>query len=140
MPIKNYTTKVGVGQSLGEIQDALARNGAEKIMIDYADGIPVSLTFAIQGPNGIQGFRLPANLPGVAKVFEKQRIRADREQVMRTSWRNIRDWIMAQMAFVEAGNVQTDEIFLPYLTDGQKTLYEAYQSGQLLLPKGENHV
>ena len=56
---------------------------------------------------------------------------------MRTAWRNIRDWVMAQMAFVEAGNVQLDEIFLPYLSDGKKTLYEAFQSGQLMLPKGD---
>lgn len=35
MPIKNYTTKVDVYTSLGEIQGALARNGACKIMIDY---------------------------------------------------------------------------------------------------------
>lgn len=35
MLIKNYTTKVDVYQSLGEIQGALAKNGARKIMIDY---------------------------------------------------------------------------------------------------------
>lgn len=103
MPIKNYTTKIGVGQSIGEIQDALARNGAQKIMIDYADKVPVSLTFALMTASGLQGFSLPANMAGVAAVFVKQKIKADREQVMRTSWRNIRDWVMAQMAFIEAG-------------------------------------
>ena len=136
MPIKNYTTKIGVGQSLGEIQDALARNGAQKIMIDYEGGIPISLTFAFSTKNGLQGFQLPANMAGVAKAFEGQKVRADKEQVMRTAWRNIRDWIMAQMAFIEAGNVQTDEVFLPYLSNGKRTLYEVYQSGQLLLPEG----
>lgn len=25
--------------------------------------------------------------------------------------------------------------YLPYLSDGKKTLYEAFQSGQLMLPK-----
>lgn len=136
MPIKNYTTKIGVGQSLGEIQDALARNGARKVMVDYDDdGTPIALTFAIMTVNGMQGFQLPANMAGVAIVFQKQKVKADREQVMRTAWRNIRDWVMAQMAFIEAGNVQLDEIFLPYLSDGKKTLYEAFQSGQLMLPK-----
>lgn len=30
VPIKNYTTKIDVFESLGEIQGALARNGARK--------------------------------------------------------------------------------------------------------------
>lgn len=135
MPIKNYTTKVDVYTSLGEIQGALARNGAIKIMIDYGeDRKPIAVTFGINTVFGLQGFQLPANIDGVMAVFAKQKIKADREQAERTAWRNIRDWILAQMAFVEAGNVQVDEVFLPYLTDGKgRTLYQVYQSGQLLL-------
>lgn len=135
MPIKNYTTKVDVYQSLGEIQGALAKNGARKIMIDYDEkGNPVGVTFGINTPQGSLGFLLPANIEGVLKVFAKQKIKTDRPQAERTAWRNIRDWVLAQMAFVEAGNVEVDEVFLPYLTDGKgRTLYQVYQSGQLLL-------
>lgn len=135
MPIKNYTTKVDVYQSLGEIQGALAKNGARKIMIDYDEnGNPVGVTFGINTPQGSLGFLLPANIEGVLKVFAKQKVKPDREQAERTAWRNIRDWVLAQMAFVEAGNVEVDEVFLPYLTDGKgRTLYQVYQSGQLLL-------
>lgn len=135
MPIKNYTTKVDVYQSLGEIQGALAKNGARKIMIDYDEnGKPVGVTFGINTPQGSLGFLLPANIEGVLKVFAKQKIKTDRAQAERTAWRNIRDWVLAQMAFVEAGNVEVDEVFLPYLTDGKgRTLYQVYQSGQLLL-------
>ena len=135
MPIKNYTTKVDVYQSLGEIQGALAKNGARKIMIDYDEkGNPVGVTFGINTPQGSLGFLLPANIEGVLKVFAKQKIKTDRSQAERTAWRNIRDWVLAQMAFVEAGNVEVDEVFLPYLTDGKgRTLYQVYQSGQLLL-------
>lgn len=135
MPIKNYTTKVDVYQSLGEIQGAFAKNGARKIMIDYDEnGNPVGVTFGINTPQGSLGFLLPANIEGVLKVFAKQKIKTDREQAERTAWRNIRDWVLAQMAFVEAGNVEVDEVFLPYLTDGKgRTLYQVYQSGQLLL-------
>lgn len=135
MPIKNYTTKVDVYQSLGEIQGALAKNGARKIMIDYDEkGNPVGVTFGINTPQGSLGFLLPANIEGVLKVFAKQKVKPDREQAERTVWRNIRDWVLAQMAFVEAGNVEVDEVFLPYLTDGKgRTLYQVYQSGQLLL-------
>lgn len=135
MPIKNYTTKVDVYQSLGEIQGALEKIGARKIMIDYDEnGNPVGVTFGINTPQGSLGFLLPANIEGVLKVFAKQKIKTDRAQAERTAWRNIRDWVLAQMAFVEAGNVEVDEVFLPYLTDGKgRTLYQVYQSGQLLL-------
>lgn len=45
------------------------------------------------------------------------------------------------MAFIESGNVEMEEVFLPYLTDGNgRTLYQIYQEhgGQLLLGKGED--
>ena len=139
MPIKNYTTKIDVFESLGEIQGALARNGARKIMVDYDDrGRPVGITFGLQTAQGGMLFQLPANTPGVMAAFERQKIRPDVEQAERTAWRNIRDWILAQMAFVEAGNVQVDEVFLPYMTDGKgRTLYQAYQHGQLMLGDGQ---
>lgn len=139
MPIKNYTTKIDCYTSIGEIQAALAKHGARKIMIDYGEiGEPNGIAFAIQQSNTYQTFILPANVDGIMAVFNKQKVKADREQAERTAWRNVRDWIMAQMAFIESGNVQMDEIFLPYLTDGQKTLYEAYKSGQLLLGDRED--
>lgn len=35
---------------------------------------------------------------------------------------------------IEAGQVQMDEVFLPYLTDRQgRTVYQLYQGGQLAL-------
>lgn len=138
MPIKNYTTKIDCYQSIGEIQGVLAKNGARKIMIDYDNtGLPVGIAFAIQTQQQMQAFILPANIDGVMSVFKKQNLKADIEQAKRTAWRNVRDWIMAQMAFIESGNVQMDEIFLPYLSDGKKTLYQAYKSGQLLLGDGD---
>lgn len=45
MAIKNYTTKVDVYTSIGEIQGALARHGATKIMIDYDNGKPQAIAF-----------------------------------------------------------------------------------------------
>ncbi|MEG1577332.1 MAG: hypothetical protein RRY64_06610 [Oscillospiraceae bacterium] len=139
MPIKNYTTVVEVYKSLGEIQGALAGHGACKIMVDYGDdGQPTGVTFAINTESGPQGFVLPANIDGVVTAFARQRVKADKEQAERCAWRNIRDWVMAQMAFIEAGNAQLAEVFLPYLTDGHgNTLYGLYQSGQLALGGGE---
>ena len=52
MAIKNYTTKVDVYTSIGEIQGALARHGATKIMIDYDNGKPQAIAFGIDTPVG----------------------------------------------------------------------------------------
>ncbi|NCB52211.1 MAG: hypothetical protein EOM54_10060 [Clostridia bacterium] len=137
MPIKNYTTKVDVCTSLGEIQGALARNGATKIMVDYEDGKPTAISFALMGPRGKQGFSLPAAVEGTLRVFQKQKVKADREQAEMTAWRNVRDWVLAQMALVESCDVPVGQVFLPYLADKQgRTLYEVYTSGQLKLGSG----
>lgn len=80
------------------------------------------------------GFQLPANVDGVCEVFKRQKIKADMEQAKKTAWRNVRDWVLAQMAFIEAGNATLQEAFLPYLTNKEgQTLYQVYISGQLLL-------
>lgn len=45
MALKNYTTTVDVYKTLGEIQGALAGNGARKIMVDYGGvGNPIAVT------------------------------------------------------------------------------------------------
>lgn len=138
MAIKNYTTAVEVHKSLGEIQAALASHGARKIMVDYdSTGNPVGITFGIETPDGPRGFLLPANVAGVKAVFSRQKVREPEGQAERTAWRNIRDWIMAQMAIVEAGQVELQEVFFPYLTDGRgRTVYQLYQGGQLDLGDG----
>lgn len=139
MAIKNYTSTISVYQSIGEIQGVLASHGAIKIMVDYdGNGNPIAVTFGINTLNGPRGFLLPANVNGILEVFKKQKIKADKGQAERTAWRNIRDWIMAQMAIIEAGQVEMEEVFLPYLTDGKgNTFYQLYQGGHLALGDGK---
>ena len=139
MAIKNYTTTSDVHKSLREIQGALASHGARKVMVDYdGAGNPTGVTFGIETPEGPRGFLLPANVDGVRAAFVRQKVKATSGQAERTAWRNVRDWIMAQMAIIEAGQVQIDEVFLPYLTDGKgRTLYQLYQGGYLALGDGK---
>lgn len=136
MAIKNYTSKIPVKQSIDEIQNALLKGGARRIMIDYdEEGNPVGIIFGLMVEGRMLGFQLPANIDGVESVFKQQHLKVDRKQAERTAWRNIRDWVLAQMAFIEAGNALVDEVFLPYLTDGKgSTLYSAFRNGQLSLP------
>lgn len=136
--IKNYTTEKDVFASLGEVQGALAGHGARKIMVDYDEGgQPVAVAFQMETTHGMGAFLLPANVEGVRAAFLRNKVNAKPEQAARTAWRNIRDWVLAQMAFVEAEQVRADQVFLPYLTDGAgRTVYSLYQSGMLALGEG----
>jgi len=134
MPIKNYTTIVDAYTSLGEIQSALARSGATKVMVEYANSQPVAVTFSIDTPRGTRGFSLPAPVDGTLKVFARQKVKGDKAQAQRTAWRNVRDWVLAQVALTESCDVPVDEVFLPYMINAKgQTLFEVYASGQLLL-------
>lgn len=135
MPILNYTTKVNVYTTIGEIQAILVKHGAKKIMQDYDDdGNIRSLSFLINTPTGPRGIKLPANVDAVQKVLSKQKVKCDREQAERVAWRIVKDWVAAQMAILESEMVQMEEIFLPYmLNDSGQTLFEAYRMNQLRL-------
>lgn len=134
MAIKNYTTVVDVFTSLGEIQSALARHGAQKIMTDYDAGQPVAVSFVMDTPAGMRAFRLPAPVEGTLRAFAEQKVKPNKKQAEMTAWRNVRDWVLAQMALVESCDVPVEQVYLPYMTNKQgQTLYEIYSAGQLLL-------
>lgn len=70
MPIKNYTTKIDVFESLGEIQGALAKNGARKIMVDYDDnGRPCGITFGLQTAQGGNALSTSCQYAGRNRCF-----------------------------------------------------------------------
>lgn len=138
MAIKNYTSTVSPLVSLGEIQAALAAHGAKKIMTEHDEkGFPTSVAFLVDTPAGPRSFLIEANISGVLRTFKKQKIKEDHDQAARTGWRNVRDWVLAQIAIIEAGMATMDEVFLPYLTDRNgSTVYKLYSSGGLMLGDG----
>lgn len=137
MPLLNYTTKVDIYTTLGQIQGQLVKHGAKKILQDYDDdGRIASLSFMIDTPFGPRGIRLPANVDAVHKVMIKQKVKCDREQAERVAWRIVKDWIESQMAILESEMVQMEEIFLPYMVGASgQTVFEAYQNNQLQIDK-----
>lgn len=63
MPLLNYTTKVDIFTTLGQIQGMLVKHGARQIMQDYDDeGRVAAVSFTIPTPIGVQAIRLPANV------------------------------------------------------------------------------
>lgn len=129
MPIKNYTTKVPASNTVGEIQAILAKHGACRVMLDYGDGGRVlSVSFAV---SGVGSFQLPARSEAVMRVMREQGINADFERAERVAWRNVKDWIDAQMAIVETGQAEIGEVMLPYMLRDGVTLYEAMSNRML---------
>lgn len=139
MPLLNYTTKVSVYITLGEIQGQLVNHGAKKIMQDYDDnGHITALSFLVDTPAGPRGIRLPANVDAVHAVLTRQKVKCDRGQAERVAWRIVKDWVEAQMAILESEMVQMDEIFLPYMLNNTgQTMFEAYRKNQLMIGSGE---
>lgn len=144
MAISNYTTKIDYYKTIGEIQRELAEHGARKIVVDYDDaGLPVSLTFAIDWNGQMIFFALPCNYHGVHKAMARAKVTKSlctEEQALRVAWRIIKDWVVAQMAIVEADVAGMAEVFLPYdITRDGSTLYNHIQlkGSDLLLSTGE---
>jgi len=137
--IKNYTTDVPAVRSIAEIESILASFGATAIMKDFQDAKVRALSFRLED----KVFKLPADADGVKKIlFEGKRdhgrqelIKSREAKAYRVAWRIIKDWIHAQLSLIASGQAHPHEIFLPYMFDGKRTLYEVYVEGNLLPQK-----
>lgn len=143
--ILNYTTSISVDKTLGEIMSMLAKSGARSLQVDYDQGSPVGIQFLIATKFGDRGFQLPANVEGVNRTLRKQydqrvvQLRfTTKDQAARVAWRIIKDWLEAQLALIEAGMAQLEEVMLPWmLHDSGQTLFQFMESHQLALPAGK---
>lgn len=141
--LKNYTTTIDPSKTVGEIQELLAKVGANQIMIEYENGHPKALCFSIMTANGMQGVKLPANSEKMFLVLKKMKrehprqcIRDTQEQAERTAWRNIFEWVKIQLSFIATEMVSLDEVFLPYLLNNEgKTVYQLFEEKKLLLER-----
>ena len=132
MALLNYTTTVEAYKTVSEIEQMLVKHGAKSIMKQFDDGMITSLSFLINtGVNDIP-IKLPIRVDDVLQVLIEQKkmhpkagIKATKDQANRVAWRILKDWIEVQMALLDIGMVQFEEIFLSYIeTAGGKTIYE----------------
>jgi len=130
MPLLNYTTKIAADKTAAEIVSILAKHRATNIMMDYdGAGTITGIKWRVDSEHGPLGFSLPVNVDAVFQVMTKQRVHLTdsdrrRAQSERTAWRNIKDWVEAQMALLESGQAPLEQIFLPYMLSGDQTLYQ----------------
>jgi hypothetical protein len=144
MGLLNYTTKISADKTAGEIQQLLAKAGADSILMAYENGETVGLRFQIQTSFGRQTFALPVVPDPVYKVLLKQsqpgaknpvpRSAATIEQARRVAWRITKDWILAQLAIIETQMVSLEQVMLPYMETEQGTVFEAVKQKHLALP------
>jgi hypothetical protein len=143
MPLKNYTTKVPADRSIQEIQASLVKNGATGVLFEYEKGTGriAALKFLLEINGKKMPFSLPVQWQKFQQVLKNQEVRRsdDEDYCYRVAWRDIRDWVLAQMALFETAMVEMPQVFLPFATDNKgQTLYEKIAKGQFLLGNGEN--
>jgi len=141
MPIKNYTAVVPANRSIAEIQDALVKHGATGVLYKYEQGTGriEALQFLLLVQDRDVTFSIPVHWQRFQRVLELQEVRRwnDEEYVYRVAWRNIRDWVMAQLALYETEIVDMGQVFLPFATDAKgQTLYEKVAQSKFLLGDG----
>jgi hypothetical protein len=133
MSILNYSTTIEVSKTVGEISVMLAKAKATAILTELEEGIVSAISFRIKTEFGLLTFRLPAN----AQRFFQQMVRDRRvppkmrtkEQATRVAWRIVKDWLAAQLAMIEAGLVDLEEVFLPYAQNqAGRTVYEVMKT------------
>lgn len=132
MAIANYTTTIEPAKTVGEINEMLAQAGAKSIRVNYENREPVSIFFIVEVDLQLIPFRLPASWEGVLKAMKQdesvRKYLCKEEQAKRVAWRIVRDWVRAQLAFIEAHQASMAQLFLPHMVreDGQ-TLYEVIE-------------
>lgn len=128
-----------------KIQKILAAHGAKRISYEYnIHGKVIGLTFEIEINGKSASIKLPARLENVSRIMFHGLLseisESKRDQVYRTAWANIRDWIDAQMAMIDTNMVVIEEIFMPYLYDPNRdiTYFEHVKANPKLLLMDKN--
>lgn len=130
MAMKNYSTTVPAEKSIFQIQSILAKHGVKRMMLEYDDcGNASGLAFVIED---IGSFKLPARAENVQAILKKQKVTSDKRRATNTAWRNIKDWVDAQIALIETGQIELQEAMLPYLmVANDETLYMKMCDGSM---------
>jgi len=138
MGIYMENTKIPPEQTIGKIEGLLAATRclgrSQKI---YEDGRVRAFHFELEVPGGEPiAYMLPARIDPVfdslqrkrAVKFRKKGEERDREQAIRTAWRQVLRWIEAQLALIDVGMVDPREVFMPYMAiNKDQTFYQVIQ-------------
>jgi hypothetical protein len=129
----NSTTEVAPEKSVATIEAYLVRLGADQILKEYGDldgqRVLMSISFLIKPKDGpTLPFRLPADTDLTLQAMKRWKgtpfARLTKLQANRVAWRNVVEWVRSQCVFIMTGGGSLEQVFLPYLLVGDKTLYQ----------------
>lgn len=143
------TTQIDAERTAQEIKKLLVGAGATDIYEKYENKKISALSFQLDIDGKPVPFTLPIRTSPVFELMKKGRSRAWLEhwrfkekhkqqlidQAERVAWRQILRWLQAQVALIETGMVQAQEVFMPYheVAPGV-TLFTAIQNRRIALP------
>jgi hypothetical protein len=137
----NYTTSIDAEKTALECVTMLMKHGARNVALSVGeDRNPDGLDFAIQLPWGVtRAYSVPINIAGTERALKKavaaRRIRpgfATPDQARRVAWRVMKDWLEVQIALIEAGAVELEQVMLPYMrVAADKTVYSVWVADEM---------
>ncbi len=140
MALKNTYAQKGAGYYIALAQEALVKTGATGIQFTYEDGRVTGLAFMMNLNGSTVSFKLPIHWKKFQMVLKKENNRRwdDDDYAYKVAWACTKDWIEAQMAFVESENVTVAQIFLPFATakDGETLFEKVVRNPNMLLGDG----
>lgn len=127
MPFKNYSTTISAAKTVGEIQELLAAAGCDATWIRNEKGLPNVIEFEYKG----SAYRFESQAVNVLKRLERQRVEGryrSLEHATRVYWRCVKDWLEAQLALIDAGAVDLQEVFFAWeKLSNDQTFYQRRQ-------------
>lgn len=141
MALKNTYTTLPAEKYISLTQQALVKAGAVGVQYKFENGRIVGLMFALTlGENTIE-FKLPIKWQNFQKVLKGEGNKRwnDEDYVYRVAWACTKDWIEAQMAFIESESVTVPQVFLPFAVakDGETLFEKVAHNPRFLLGDGK---
>jgi len=139
--LKNFTTSISAGKTIGEIDELLIEFGAENIMkvIENKSVKAIMFTLDLQG-NQIP-FRIEANIEKTAEFLATQYNNSHSRkskskddfinEAYNITWRIWKDWIHSQISIIATENVEAIKLLLGFVAVNKEfTLGDKFLEGE----------
>jgi hypothetical protein len=147
MFLKNYTSEIHQDTTISRIERLLVNAGATGIQKLYTGANCTAIVFEIAFEDRPLRVRLPANVENCLNALWNDYVRSSPkgrkekvdfvEQATRTAWKLVQDWVEVQVSLIQLKQVESLEVFMPYVWDGKRTYYESLRENRFkaLLPE-----